>query len=321
MSLAAVPVVAQPIGRPEPVAPSETSARQVEATVRAFVANLNGPNIYFSAVDKVAGVRDYGYFGGPQWGESWAKRRRTARIEVEKVEVFDVAATTANARVSYYWMNAQLGRRSATISETLKLRIGAPPNFAEKTRWQIVAPPLANPENQIAAKPNVDAKNSLKALYNTPVLSEVAQKIADPKASAQQASRAEGEESLSNLRQLGLAALQFAQDYDEKFALAPEFFEEALLPYSHKPEIARIPATGALYTFNGNLSGQSSTNNQFPGVGATGQPVAASRVVMFYEGHNEQPVFRYSGRAAILFVDGHAALVSLDEAKSLIWKP
>ena len=46
-----------------------------------------------------------------------------------------------------------------------------------------------------------------------------------------------------------------------------------------------------------------------------------AQTVMFYEGQNETPIFRYDGRAAICFADGHVTLVTPDEAKSLIWKP
>lgn len=45
------------------------------------------------------------------------------------------------------------------------------------------------------------------------------------------------------------------------------------------------------------------------------------RTVMFYEGRDEKLIFRYNGKAAVCFVDGHTALVSPEEAKSLIWKP
>lgn len=310
LMLGAVPALAQPTGRPEPVAPNEPPVRQVEATVREFVTNFNESNIYFNNVDKVFSVRDYGYFGGPDWGESWEKLRGKLRLEVEKVEVSSLAPTTATTRVSYFWKNNQPRFRSQTIVENLKLQIGTPPNFGQKARWQIVPPTTPEDLQSLGIAPRADATGRVILPDNTPVLNGVAQSIANPKTAwGDESSR----QTQTNLKQLGLAALQFAQDYDEKYALAPEFYKEALTPYAVRDaNIWTIPATGEPYTFNGNLSGRSSANAQLPN---------SYKVVMFYEGQNEKPVFRYGGRAAILFADGHVALVSPDDAKNLVWKP
>ena len=323
--LATVPVVAQPIGRPEPVAQGETPTGQVEATVREFVANLNGSHVYFSAVNKVADVRDYGFFGGPAWSAAWEKERGSTQLQVEGVDVFDLTATSAQARVTYFWKSSQPRFRSQSISETLSLRIGAQLNFGPTPGWQIV-PFLVpetpaemaqvktlNPEQARAMGirlESVDSKGRSVVDSNIPILNEVARDIANPKAAWALESGKTSHESLARLRQLGLGALQFTQDYDEKFAFAPEFYQEAIRPYLHKDEAYKIPATGEFYTFNANLSAHSSANI-----------ANSSHLVLFYEGQNEQPVFRYAGRAAILFVDGHAALVSPEEAKLLVWKP
>ncbi|PQV64185.1 prepilin-type processing-associated H-X9-DG domain-containing protein [Abditibacterium utsteinense] len=314
------PAVAQPTGRPVPVAEGETSARQIDATVRAFVENLNGSNVYFGAVDKVFGVTNYGYFGGPAWGAEWGKKRGALRLEIEKIEVSEVKATGAKARVSYFWRSDAPRFRSQTIEENLGLIIGTPPSLGEKARWQIVAQHTPKTRDEATMTyhqpPPENAKGAAILPDNEPVLAEAAFEIAFPgqakSQAAQWSSLESGEKSLANLQKLGLAALQFTQDYDQKFALAPEYFQEALLPYSHQPEIALIPASGQPYTFNRNLSGQSSAPAQLPN---------ASRTVMFYEGENEKPVFRYATRAAILFADGHAALVSYQESQSLKWKP
>ena len=71
-----------------------------------------------------------------------------------------------------------------------------------------------------------------------------------------------------------------------------------------------MPDTNEIYVFNANLSGLS-----------TDQVKTPARTVMFYEGQNEKPIFRYDGKAAIGFADGHTALVSPDEGQKLIWKP
>ena len=91
--------------------------------------------------------------------------------------------------------------------------------------------------------------------------------------------------------------------------MAPNFIN-SLMPYAQNPLIFKLPDSTEFYTFNGNLLDKNMDQIKAP-----------TRTVLFYEGQNEMPIFRYDGRAAICFADGHVALVSPDEAKSLIWKP
>lgn len=123
------------------------------------------------------------------------------------------------------------------------------------------------------------------------------------------------ERSIRNLKNLGLGALMFATDYDNLYALDGRYIAEALNFYlpqidADKFSTFRVPDTNEIYTFNGNLSGLKTDEVKTP-----------TQTVLFYEGQNETPIFRYDGKAAICFADGHVALVSPDEAKSLIWKP
>jgi prepilin-type processing-associated H-X9-DG protein len=46
-----------------------------------------------------------------------------------------------------------------------------------------------------------------------------------------------------------------------------------------------------------------------------------TRTILVYEGKGGQLSFRHNGKAAVAFVDGHAQLVTPEEAKKLIWKP
>jgi len=46
-----------------------------------------------------------------------------------------------------------------------------------------------------------------------------------------------------------------------------------------------------------------------------------ARTVLFYEGDGDTPIYRYGGKAALAFLDGHVALVTPDQAKEVIWKP
>lgn len=256
-------------------------------------------------MNAVANVRN---FGGPEWGESWKKRRGALQLEVEKIDVSDTTATSARTRLRYHWRNRLLRVSSPTGAEDLSLIFGTSPSDS-KPRWRIAPPQTLEEAQKLGvAQPLSQADGNTFVPDNSPVLNELAAKIADPKAIWVVES---SQESVFNLEQLAVAALQFTQDYDEKYALAPEFYKDALTPYAQKQDIWTIPATGEPYTFNGNLSGLSSSGAQSPNT---------SRVVMFYEGKNEMPIFRYGGSAAIAFADGHVALVSPDEAKKLIWK-
>lgn len=286
--------------------------------MRDFVANLNGGNVYFNAVDKVFGVTGFGYFGGPKWADEWAKKRGDLRLEIEKIAVFDLMAKSAQARVDYFWRSENPRFRSQSISETLTVMTGTPPGEGAKPRWQIVGrhAPQTREEATMtySPAPPVDEKGAVIVPDNAMVLGESAFEIAFPgRARAQRKqwqSPENGEKSLLNLRELGGAVLQFSQDYDEKLAFAPEFFRDALVPYTKNPAIFTIPASGELYTFNVNL------------VDTKPMRLAkAAQTVLFYEGQNQTPTFRYGTRAAILFADGHAALLSYPETKNLLWKP
>ena len=118
------------------------------------------------------------------------------------------------------------------------------------------------------------------------------------------------ERSQSNLKQLGLGVLQFVQDYDGFCAFAPHYTIEAISPYIRTSTPFQVPDTNEIYTFNGNLSEKNLWDVK-----------DSVQTVLFYEGQNETPIFCYDGKAAICFADGHVALVTPDEAKSLIWKP
>jgi prepilin-type processing-associated H-X9-DG protein len=114
------------------------------------------------------------------------------------------------------------------------------------------------------------------------------------------------------------------QDYDNQFALAPEHLQEALMPYLKDRSLFYVPGSDEPYTFNANLSERYSMM-ETDGITMVDPPRAfiknTDKTVMFYEGHNERPIFRYDGKAAMAFADGHVALVSPEEAKTLIWKP
>ena len=118
---------------------------------------------------------------------------------------------------------------------------------------------------------------------------------------------------LSNMKQICLGAMMLAQDYDEKFKLKAEAYKKSLMPYVKREDIFKCPAdsgSGASYSFNASLAGVS-----------LARIAAPAQTVLLYEGKNGKLDFRHDGKAAVGFADGHAKLVSAEDAKKLRWKP
>ncbi len=120
--------------------------------------------------------------------------------------------------------------------------------------------------------------------------------------------------SLSNIKQLGLGILQFVQDHDEKYEFDEENFIKSIMPYVKNEQIFQVPSTGETkithYKINPNLFGQNG--------GAIAQP---QNTPMIYEaGDGPHSVdYRFGGKAAVGFADGHAALITPEQADKLIW--
>ncbi len=68
-----------------------------------------------------------------------------------------------------------------------------------------------------------------------------------------------GQSDASNLKQLGLATIQYAQDCDEKLPTTTDYgtFESELLPYANNAPIFASPGTGLPYVLNPAISGAS----------------------------------------------------------------
>ena len=168
----------------------------------------------------------------------------------------------------------------------------------ERSWWQIVAPdnaPSALKEKSFVSDENFFFWNNA-AYHLTPKTEETAK-------------RTLAERSTEKLWQLGVSIQWLAQEHEGRYRVGPHLIS-ALMPYVQNAGIFILPDSRELYAFNGNL-----VDLQLNEVKAPAQ------TVLFYEGQNEMPIFRYDGKAAICFADGHVALVSPDEAQKLIWKP
>ncbi len=154
-----------------------------------------------------------------------------------------------------------------------------------------------------------DFQHSFSDAFDSDILATIATYLARP----QEIHEASAFACLTNLKQLGLGAMQFLQDWDEKFALKADKYQEALIPYIRTDQIFHCPDDK-----NGQIS--YSFNPKFENV-SLAQIHAPSQTVLIYEGKNGQLEFRHNNRAGVCFADGHCELVTPEKAKTLKWKP
>jgi len=110
---------------------------------------------------------------------------------------------------------------------------------------------------------------------------------------------------LSNMKQLGMGALMYAQDHGNMYPPAPSWLAEI------QPYLPSGPPTcpeGAEYVMNPRLSGQ---------------PLAAitdpARTILAYEAQGGQPAFVHEGYCNVAFCDGHARAIDEGSKANFIW--
>lgn len=118
---------------------------------------------------------------------------------------------------------------------------------------------------------------------------------------------------LSNEKQLALGVLQYVQDYDEMFPRKKTAYKELIFPYVKNNEIFTCPSDA-----KGTISYAMNSNMQGAILAAVNSP---AQTVLFYEGKNMQFDFKHDGRTAVAFADGHAKLLTPEEAKNVFWYP
>lgn len=214
--------VVTPPQPPRRVRPAEPGA-QITQDLTEFIAVLNGNAIFPNGLRFIAGAR-IGYFGANDWAREVQRLRDVFRFEIDNISVDKIEGEMATATLIYHFKtidnipdNPEAKRRIALLAEekteTLTLKLGTFSPNPEKI-WQIV-PPEEQP-----AEPQLDGKVGFLA-YAAYFLAQKQGLDAQLRARP----------SLQNLRQLGLGVLQFVADWDERFAFAPEYAREALMPY------------------------------------------------------------------------------------------
>jgi len=128
--------------------------------------------------------------------------------------------------------------------------------------------------------------------------------------------RARQATAFSNVRLFTAVCAQSASDNDSQFCFTNATFWKEMeayfrgLPDNLDDDIrSPLDPPGTIsYKFNSSLTGKRVSHIAYP-----------EKTVMIFEGDWKSPPFRYDGKALIGFVDGHAAFVSPEESKKLIW--
>ena len=311
--LCAAPALAQPEKIPretEMVAHSADVAGQIKRELDPFVLKFNQLSLvsdenlfslFFDAHE--------GYFGAREWLRDIQEPFAAIKLVLLDVDEIKQDGDTVHAVVSYkfnFLFGVERTVADATVREEWKRERREEVIFkktsgvrGDDAMWKII-PPAIFPG---------DLTNDINVPQDAKFWAIVAYHLAQKQPYKRIISPAEI--SLSNLSKLGQGALDFMSENNGRYAFAPRFVTTAL---GVSLDAFFVPDTNETYVFNANVSDKKLFQSEE-------MVERARKIVMFYEGQNEKPIFRYDGKAAICFADGHVALVTPDEAKSLIWKP
>lgn len=114
---------------------------------------------------------------------------------------------------------------------------------------------------------------------------------------------------LSNLKQVALASLMYAQDYDEVFVRMPGW-DDALDPYIKNRDVFHCPSdrrkVSLSYGMNPHVAGLSVPTRQSEDAQSLVLPDDAATIVAFYDGEGPEIIERHNDGANFAFMDGHA---------------
>jgi prepilin-type processing-associated H-X9-DG protein len=253
-----------------------------EATVRSFLSAFEQGDVRKAAVC-VKGVK-MSIQAQDVLGKEIKQNPVTFTVSNVKASITGSSATvTADATMKPL-------RESNELKVTTQLNL-----ISENSVWLIV------PDEARAKQQRPDMINA------------VAWVLTDATAFARANDAAHSATCLSNLKQIGLAALMFLQDHNETYKLKAATYKNSLNPYIKNPSVFKCPSDASAstsYAFNASLVGVY--------IGKVKHP---ELTVVMYEGKNGTLNFRHNGKAAIGFADGHVKLVDASEAKKLRWKP
>lgn len=291
-------LVALPGGPP----PQVDEAEGLKAMVRAFAAAV-------SLRDSVAMAR---YVKGAAHPEAIARVFSSDLVTLPDFDVTEVVAEiqaeTATAAVTYSLNAPAMGAdlrssRLLQMTEVLKLE-------KQRTTWVCLPDQdLMTGIARLDETPHGLLLALARPLNGAAVLISRSRELSPLVETWKDQSRANS--CVSNIRQLGLAAIMYAQDHDNRYPPANSSFADLWDPYTKNRLLYTCPmdVEGALsYTFNTNLCGMPAHRLEDPG-----------RTVLIYEGTNGQLACRHAGKSAVVFADGRAEMITKKEADALYW--
>ncbi len=146
---------------------------------------------------------------------------------------------------------------------------------------------------------------------NSKTLAVIAMRFANPSMIKKMDSDGVTQMCLSNLKQVSLATQMYLQDFDETFPPIKKDYKKMVAPYLKRPAVFFCPAAPkTAYTLNTNLQGLKVKSVRMP-----------RQTVLLYDGKKGKLEYRHDGRASVSFVDGHAKLVTPEEAAKVRWTP
>lgn len=257
-----------------------------EATIRSFLATVNAGE-FSKATACVENARPSKLLD--TLAKSFVDAK--ARITISALTVsINGSSATAAVKTSATESNPPKGNPMES-SETVSLRLTA-------GQWRILPFPASEARTRMGS-----SKPEFIGILATIVASP--ESVGQPPAPASVS-------CLSNVKQLCLACLMYAQDNNERYPRL-EGFTKAIMPYVKNSTIfvcpdRKSPHQG--YALNPSLSGARIARISRP-----------AETVLLYEGASGKPVFPHSGKTTVGFADGHCAMMTPAQVRGLRWKP
>ncbi len=280
-----------------PAARPDTPKEQIEFDLKTLMQVLGAlskaksepPN---AVAEFISGAR-LGAFGFDEWQDDYVRQRGARFYRLDQMEVSKLETDAARVTVYYSFLlpDDKTEVRAQHGIEILDLKREIVP-WNGREKWRIAAPAfekLRTTERQRVALRSV----AYFAAQRAGMLPQL-----------------RGIVAATRLRQIGAGVTQFLAAHDGKYAFQNPNWREAIRVYVPDESQFSIPGTTTLFSFNSNWSDKTGKEIQNP-----------AQTVLFYEGDDQKPAFRYDGKAAIGFADGSAKLVTPEAAKTLIWGP
>jgi prepilin-type processing-associated H-X9-DG protein len=299
MALPALLLALAPVCLPAQTEAKAPDRSTPEATVRSFVDAFNRFDLD-ALVACVAGAKKNAML--EEMGKNTDGKPELAISAIEVKADGDTA--TVKVKLDPEKLKAP-AEAKFVAEETVKLkRTGG--------AWQIVPMELA--ELMKLMQPTTNTEQAYPVLtMMASMFVRFEEMMAQGAAEARAGAAAAKADCMSNVKQLCLAAMMCAADFNDTYAFSPANLKARLMPYSRDAKLFACP----------NAKGAAAAYSMNPAVAAkkAGKIVHPERLVLFYEGAKGKLTYRHKGTATVGFCDGHVERVTPKRAAALRWKP